>query len=722
VHSKAWAREVGILGERSDAAGAAIWDDAKFDTMDFALMCAYTHPDAPAPELDLVTDWYVWGFYYDDYFLVAFKRPQDRAGAKEYLERLRTFMPLDLSAPPLAPANPLERGVADLWARTVSARSPAWRERFFATCWQFLDENVRELSQIGEQRISNPIEYIEVRRQAGGARWSAALMEHAVCVEVPARIFETRPMRVLRDTFADSIHLRNDLFSYQREIEEEGELSNCVLVLERFLDVDTQRAADLVNDLLTSRLQQFENTAVAELPALFEEHALDASERAEVILYVKGLQDWQSGCHEWHLRSSRYMRPTPSATDWTLPAGALGPGSSALRLPLSPQAWGLQRIKSFTHVPYTPVGPTRLPNFYMPFAVVPCPHLEAARRESRRWARRMEMLPRSPGLPGLYGWDDPGFDGADLPLAAALIQPAASGPALELSAEWLIWAAYADDRFQALHGRTGDMAGAKAESARLPLFMPDDAYTTTAPVTPVERGLADLWYRTARTLSAAGRRTLRGAVLRMSEGWLWRLLNRVQNRIPDATDCMEMRRQAFGAELTLSLARLSERDEIAPEILDSRPVLELESAVADYACLANDIFSYHREIEGEGELTNFVLVTQRFLDVDVPRSVAVVNDMMTARLRQFEHVAARELPLLVEDLGLDPEAQAQLRRHVRRMEDWVAGALKWHLTTRRYRDFAQRDEWSPTRPPGALTGPGTAAARVAALFGQGRSG
>ena len=73
-------------------------------------------------------------------------------------------------------------------------------------------------------------------------------------------------MRVLKDTFSDAVHLRNDLFSYEREILEEGELSNGVLVVERFLDCDTQRAADLVNDLLTSRLHQFENTAPPSCP------------------------------------------------------------------------------------------------------------------------------------------------------------------------------------------------------------------------------------------------------------------------------------------------------------------------------------------------------------------------------------------------------------------------------------------------------------------------
>ena len=117
------------------------------------------------------------------------------------------------------------------------------------------------MQNISEQRVPNPIEYIEMRRKVGGAPWSADLVEHAVFAEVPARIAATRPMRVLKDTFADAVHLRNDLFSYQREVEREGEINNGVLVLERLSPLSTQEAANLINEILTSRVQQFEHTA-----------------------------------------------------------------------------------------------------------------------------------------------------------------------------------------------------------------------------------------------------------------------------------------------------------------------------------------------------------------------------------------------------------------------------------------------------------------------------
>jgi germacradienol/geosmin synthase len=69
LHCKTWAAEMGILYDSPEGGGAEIWDERTFDSMDYALLTSYTHPDASGPELDLVTDWYVWVFFFDDHFL-----------------------------------------------------------------------------------------------------------------------------------------------------------------------------------------------------------------------------------------------------------------------------------------------------------------------------------------------------------------------------------------------------------------------------------------------------------------------------------------------------------------------------------------------------------------------------------------------------------------------------------------------------------------------------
>lgn len=693
-HSRSWAREMDMIDAPQN--GTVIWDADDLDSHDYALLCSYTHPDAPGPELDLITDWYVWVFYFDDHFLELYKRTRDMDGAKQHLESLKAYMPVE--GPITAtPENPVERGLADLWVRTVPAMSTGWRRRFVGTTENLLAESLWELSNISADRLPNPIEYVEMRRKVGGAPWSANLVEHAVGAEVPDGIAATRPMQVLRDCFADGVHLRNDLFSYQREVEQEGELNNGVLVLERFLDVDTQRAADAVNDLLTSRLHQFENTALTEVPPLFEEHQLSPKARLDVAAYVKGLQDWQSGGHEWHMRSSRYMNKGIRTL-----GGPVGLGTAAASLVRTAP----QRLRSHSHVPFRVVGQVPRPDFYMPYTVQLSPHLETARKHMLEWGGRMGMLDGTV-------WDAHNLKAFDFALCAAGIHSDASPDELDLSTQWLTWGTYGDDLYPVVFGRTRDLPAAKASNRRLSQFMPVESPVTPVPVNALERGLADLWSRTAPPMTVEARRTFRTAIETMTESWLWELSNQIQHRIPDPVDYIEMRRKTFGSDLTMSLCRLAHGRRVPPQIYRTRPIRALENSAADYACLLNDVFSYQKEIQFEGEFHNCVLVVQNFLDCDLGRALGVVNDLMTARMCQFQRVVAVEMPVLFEDFDLDSEARTTLVGYADELKNWMAGILTWHAGCHRYEESELRfHPVGAVRPFGGASGLGTSAARI----------
>lgn len=709
AHSKAWAYEFDMIDVPQH--GTAIWDEHDFDSHDYALLCSYTHPDAPGPELDLVTDWYVWVFYFDDHFLELYKKTRDLAGAREYLDRLPSFMPLD-GVITETPENPVERGLADLWTRTVPARSLDWRARFAESTRNLLAESLWELANISESRLPNPIEYVEMRRKVGGAPWSANLVEHAAGAEVPAVIAASRPMRVLRDTFSDGVHLRNDLFSYQREVEQEGEVNNGVLVFERFLGVEPQRAADLVNDVLTSRLHQFEHTALTEVPPLLDEHAVDPVGRLQVLAYVKGLQDWQAGGHEWHLRSSRYMNDGGRAADTeTGPlTGPLGLGTTGARIAQSLVSTAPQRIRSFSNVPYRVVGPTPIPAITMPFALRLSPHLEAARQHMMEWSAEM-------GITDGAIWDPHQLRSHDLALCAAGIHPDASEEGLNLTTGWLTWGTYADDLYPVAFGRTRDIAGARVCNERLSQFMPVAGEPTPVPVTSLERSLADLWSRTACPMTVPARQEFRTAIETMLESWLWELSNQTLNRIPDPVDYIEMRRATFGSGLTMSLARLAYEQTLPPEIYQTRPMQALQNSAADCACLINDLFSYQKEIQFEGEVHNCVLVVQNFLNCDRDRALGVVNDLITARIRQFEHLAADELPVLADELELDEDARRALTALVEDLRNWLSGILNWHQGCRRYTESELRNHPVGGGPGfGGPTGLGTTMAHMGTLL------
>ncbi|WP_219501514.1 terpene synthase family protein [Nonomuraea ceibae] len=689
THSKQWARKMGMLE------GSGIWEEADLDAHDYALLCAYTHPDCDATELSLITDWYVWVFFFDDHFLDVFKRTGDREGGKAYLDRLPAFM----STASPEPVNPVEAGLADLWARTVPGTSADWRARFTESTLNLLNESLWELSNINAGRVPNPVEYIEMRRKVGGAPWSAGLIEHAAGAEVPAVISASRPMRVLRDAFSDAVHLRNDIFSYQRETQEEGELSNGILVLETFLGCSTQEAADAVNDLLTSRLQQFEHTVAVELGPLFVEHGLDPLSCAGVLAYVKGLQDWQSGGHAWHLRSSRYMNQNASAP-------ALGMKSVVDLL-------GLKRVRSYAHVPYEKVGPLPVPDLYQPFTPELSPHLEAARRNVVTWAHRMGLLEAQPGITGSAVWDEDKLIDYDLPLCAAGLDPDATPEELDLSSAWLAWGTYGDDYFPVVFGHGRSLAAARATVERLSLFMPLDGVAYPAPVSPLELSLADLWGRSARPMSQGARRTFRAAIEKMASSWLWELANQAENRVPDPVDYVEMRRLTFGSDLTMALCRLARADRIPQEVYDSGPMRSLENSAQDYATLLNDVYSYQKEIEFEGELHNGVLVTQCFFGCDRDTALRIVVDLLESRMRQFQHVAAHELPVVFDDLGLGDDGRKAVAEYVTELENWMSGIYVWHRDCRRYDEESLRRHHRPPRPKLAgPTGIGTSAALI----------
>ncbi|WP_328301488.1 germacradienol/geosmin synthase [Streptomyces sp. NBC_00435] len=682
VHTKKWARDFGMLE------GSGVWEEKDLDSHDYALLCAYTHPDCDSEALSLVTDWYVWVFFFDDHFLEMYKRSQDREGAKAYLDRLAAFMPMDLSDGFPEATNPVEAGLADLWARTVPAMSMDWRERFSESTRNLLNESMWELANINIGRIANPLEYIEMRRKVGGAPWSAGLIEY-VSAEVPARIAHSRPLGVLRDAFSDAVHIRNDIFSYQREVADEGELSNAILVLETFLACTTQEAAEASNDLLTSRLQQFEQTALAELPQLFVDHALDPAEITAVLAYAKGLQDWQSGGHEWHMVSSRYMNKEARATaPVTLPFMPSGLGTTALDLRsiLAPRALELRR-RSFTHVPFERTGPSVVPDIYMPFPLTLSPHHAHAREESVAWAREMGLLDPQPGDPGSAIWSEERLRGYDFALCSAGIDPDATPEALALNACWLTWGTYGDDYYPVVFAQAKNLTAAKATTARLVAMIPVDHAEQALPATAMERSLGDLWVRTSRDMSTQVRTEFRATLVDMLESWLWEVENQIQNRIPDPVDYAEMRRRTFGSYLTMYLCRLGQAGRGIPEeIYSSGTIRSLENAAADTACLINDIFSYQKEVEVEGEVHNYVLVTRNFFDIGYPEALHICHSLMTQRTEEFEHVVASQLPLLYEDWKLDAQARAGLDSYVAELQDWLAGILHWHEKVKRYRE------------------------------------
>jgi germacradienol/geosmin synthase len=705
VHTKAWTMQMGMIGRPGATAGstsgsAFTWDEGNFDAHEFALLCGYTQPDLPPSELDLMSDWYVWLFFFDDYFLEAFKRCNDVAGGKRFLARLWDFLPLSWPLPNAesmpVPSNPVERGMAELWARTCMGpvgSNPAWRARFVQHTKDTLETVQWEHYNIRHDRVANPLEYVAMRRMVGGCVWAACLLERANGLQLPDSVLAARPVRIIHEAFADSEHLHNDLMSYSREVGQESENANGVLVFERFLGLDPQQAANVSTDVLSARLHQFEHTVLVELPLYFEEHGLPPQQRVDVLRYANGVMAWIAGAYEWHFHSSRYdlrRADTPPGMygrpDYIGPTGL---GTAASRV--------LETLGFRTHTGLasraglSSGSRSGLPGFYMPFAARRHPDVASARTHTRAWATDMGMF-------GEGVWTPAMFDRDDAPLLAACCRPDVSVQELELTSDWCTWALFVNDYVLERFKRPRDLLGAKAFAGRLSSFVAGAGghriaqALVLAPVNAAERALASLWQRSAPGMTPELREAFARRIQSYVESAVWEIFNSIQDRSPDPIDYCEMRRVSGRSELALSLVQLGAEVSLPPAVLRDRFVTQLREAFCDVMPLRNDIFSYAKELaEGElpdGELRG-VVVMQRFFGTagqGASGAMAIANALVTARIEQFEHISKHYLPELFDDLALDEAARTRVRTWVGRLETWMAGDLEWSRSTGRYTD------------------------------------
>lgn len=325
-HAKDWARDMGMLSS------PGTWSEDTFDSDDWPLFAALTHPEAGKEQLHRVSLWDVCLLALDDYFVAAYKNTRDLCGARVFVERLREFMPTRGAATP-TPVNQVERGLADVWARTAPDMPPKVRDRFPDHVMEFARGNLWELGNNLRDHVPDPVEYLDQRRRTAGTELSTNLTACTLGEALPPEILQTGPVLSLITAFADSVGLRNDIYSYRKEIELERDLNNGVLALQRFLRSDLQRAVDFAHDLYNARIHEFEHTA-AQLPEFFVEQSLSPAVQEGVLRYVESLKDWMAGDNRWYRMTGRYTRPWTRPSRTPVLGGPTGIGTSAARVTL----------------------------------------------------------------------------------------------------------------------------------------------------------------------------------------------------------------------------------------------------------------------------------------------------------------------------------------------------------------------------------------------------
>jgi hypothetical protein len=249
-------------------------------------LAAYTSPRGSREGLQLLADWQMWLFAFDDGF----------CDESEYghlpdamIRRVTRFLGI-LEGARSPGDGPFDIALADVTARLAVCSQGFQRARFLsavrgyfmAQCWETANRATGDLPQLDE--------YVYMRRHSGAVRTCTALSDVAGNCAVPAADYDHPEVAELTDVAINIICWANDILSYPKEISR----SKIVQSLPTILDSEYGIAKALsMHDREVRRYIKMEKD-------------IRAWAGPQLSWYLDELRFWIAGNLEWSLSSGRY--------------------------------------------------------------------------------------------------------------------------------------------------------------------------------------------------------------------------------------------------------------------------------------------------------------------------------------------------------------------------------------------------------------------------------
>ncbi|WP_328315402.1 terpene synthase family protein [Streptomyces sp. NBC_00388] len=260
---------------------------------------AYTWPHANFPELILMTKWLTTVFRLDDQLDEG---PTGSHPGQCAAVIFGLYQVLD-GHHPRSP-SPILNAFAELWDQTRHLLPQPWTATLTANIKRWLSTYQEESLLRAAGIMPDLATYLQRREYSVGMPWLYDLATLSLHPLLPATTLTSPSMRTLRR--AASLHsgLVNDLHSATREALT-GYPCNAVLIIENTTGTTRQRAADTVNDLITTLAHEMtaaQHTLTTEL-----DHAhTPPPARAAVLLHAERITACTRGQITWHATSPRY--------------------------------------------------------------------------------------------------------------------------------------------------------------------------------------------------------------------------------------------------------------------------------------------------------------------------------------------------------------------------------------------------------------------------------
>ncbi|MFD9523384.1 terpene cyclase [Streptomyces sp. NPDC059979] len=291
VRNLAWVQARGLItgGESLD------W----YRSWDMPRLAAYGFPYARGRELDLCADVMAFFFVFDDQLDGPLGRAPDRVAAV-----CQGLIDLVRGAPLPAGGDPCAAAFAEVWARSTAGAPAGWVARVAHEWEYYFASQAHEAIGRLRGRPADMEQYLQVRRGIAGTALTASMGERAAGIEVPASVFHSPQLRIMREIAVDVPLMCNDVYSLEKE-EARGDVDNLVLVLEHERRCSRQEAIAAAREEVHRRCARFRYLA-AEVPAVCGRLGLTSRERAAADMYVEVMCAWMSGYSAWQSETLRY--------------------------------------------------------------------------------------------------------------------------------------------------------------------------------------------------------------------------------------------------------------------------------------------------------------------------------------------------------------------------------------------------------------------------------
>ncbi|MFI9155536.1 terpene cyclase [Streptomyces sp. NPDC053367] len=290
-HNLDWVCRLGLVPDDRSLAWYVSWDMPRLAALGF--------PHARGPGLDLLADAMGFFFVFDD----QLDGPLGRDPA-ETARVCQGLIDIAHGAPPAPGADPCTMAFADIWARSTDGAHPAWTARTAHEWEYYFAAQAHEARGRLRGTPADLDAYLQVRRGIAATDLPFSLGERAAGLTVPASVFHSPELRIMRRAAIDVTLMCNDVYSLEKE-EARGDMDNLVLVLERAQQLTRDEALIAARNEVNRRVHRFHDLA-GQVPTVCTQLALTERERADVVGYVRVMSAWMSGYHAWQTETQRY--------------------------------------------------------------------------------------------------------------------------------------------------------------------------------------------------------------------------------------------------------------------------------------------------------------------------------------------------------------------------------------------------------------------------------